>query len=173
MRTMKLKTLAALLVLFVGVASSAEDPWQPLRFLVGTWTGEGDGAPGQGTGSFSFHLDLQDKVLIRKNRADYPATKERPALSHEDLMVIYPEERGKRWKAVYFDNEGHVIHYSVELSKDQEVLTFLSNALPSAPRFRLTYTKEREGKLAIRFEIAPPGKPDGFSTYLEAVARKR
>ena len=167
---MRLKALAALLLFFAGVASPAEDPWQPLRFLVGTWTGEGGGAPGQGSGSFSFQLDLQDKVLIRKNRADYPAAKDRPAYSHEDLMVVYPEE--KKWKAVYFDNEGHVIHYSVELSKDQGVLTFLSDAVPSAARYRLTYTKAPDGKLAIRFEIAPPGKPDGFSTYLEAIARR-
>jgi hypothetical protein len=28
--------------------------WGPLEALVGDWTGEGGGQPGQGTGSFSF-----------------------------------------------------------------------------------------------------------------------
>ncbi len=160
------------MLLLAGTASSAaaDDPWQPFRFLVGSWTGEGTGVSGQGSGAFTFSFDLGEKVLVRKNRADYPATKDRPAFSHQDLMVIYP--KGKNWKAIYFDNEGHVIQYSVEASADQKVLTFVSDAAPSAPRYRLTYTKSAEGKLAIRFEIAPPGKPEGFSPYIEATARR-
>jgi hypothetical protein len=37
-------------------------------------------APGQASsGSFSLHEELQGKVLIRRNRAEDPATKDRAA----------------------------------------------------------------------------------------------
>jgi hypothetical protein len=115
---------------------------------------------------------LQGKVLVRKNHADYPATKDRPAFSHDDLMVIYREAEGARACAIYFDNEGHVIHYNASLSEDGTTWVFLSDPTPSAPRYRLTYTKEKNGMLGIKFEIALPGKPDAFSTYIEAQARR-
>jgi hypothetical protein len=146
--------------------------WDSWRFLLGEWTGEGGGQPGQGTGTFSFNFDLQGKVLVRRNHADYHVTKDRPASSHEDLMVIYQEE-GPRTRGIYFDSEGHVIHYTAEFSEDKNTITFVSAPAPSDPRFRLTYTKGKNGTLAIKFEIAPPGKPDSFSTYLEGVARRQ
>ncbi len=148
------------------------DAWASWQFLVGEWAGEGGGEPGRGTGAFSFHFDLQGKVLVRRNRADYLATKDRPAYSHEDLMVVYMEPGGAA-RAIYFDNEGHVIHYTAAFSEEDRSLTFLSGALPAAPRFRLTYTKKDKDGLAIKFEIAPPGKPDAFSIYLQADARRK
>ncbi len=46
-----------------------------------------------------------------------------------------------------FDNEGHVIRYTAEFSADQKTLVFLSDRLPSAPRYRLTYTKAKSDTL--------------------------
>ncbi|MBI3665948.1 MAG: hypothetical protein HY236_06945 [Acidobacteria bacterium] len=147
--------------------------WDSWQFLVGEWVGEGGGQPGQGTGSFSFRFELQGKVLVRRNRSDYPAAKDRPAYSHEDLMIVYPDPGGNSMRAVYFDNEGQVIHYTAQFSPDQKTLTFLSDVAPGAPRFRLTYTKSGGATLGLKFDIAPPGKPDSFSTYIEAVCRKK
>ncbi len=146
--------------------------WDSWQFLLGEWTAEGAGEPGQGTGTFSFNLDLQGKVLVRKSRADYPATKDRPANSHEDLMVIYSDPGGTLTRAIYFDNEGHIIHYRTEFSEGQTTLMFLSDPVPSAPRFRLTTTKGKNGTLIIKFEIAPPGNPDLFSTFVQGIAHR-
>ena len=66
------------------LTAKAED-WGPLQFLVRNWTGEGGGEPGQGSGSFSFTPDLQGKILVRKNVAEYPPSKEKPAYKHDDL----------------------------------------------------------------------------------------
>ncbi len=150
-----------------------DDPWKPYEFLIGQWTGDGGGEPGKGSGEFSFAWDLQKKVLVRKNRADFPAAGGRPAFSHEDLMVIYQGEPGGPGKAIYFDSEGHVINYAASVSDDKRTLTFLSEAAAAVPRFRLTYTKEKEDTVHIKFEIAPPGKPDEFKTYVEGGARRK
>jgi hypothetical protein len=155
-----------------GLFCRADDAWEPYRYLLGDWVGEGGGDPGKGSGQFSFRLELQDKVIVRKNRAEFPAAGGRPAATHDDLMVIYRAEGGAPTKAIYFDSEGHVIHYTASFSADHATLTFVSDAAPSTPRFRLSYTKFEEGSVGIKFEIAPPGKPDAFKTYLEGKARR-
>lgn len=174
---MKAKRLlpALVLLMFSAGAVSAppdDDAWKPYRFLVGDWTGEGGGEPGKGSGRFSFAWDLQEKVLLRRNRAEYPAAQGRPTVVHDDLMVIYRADRAGPTKAIYFDSEGHVINYAVSLSDDSRTLTFLSDVVSAAPRFRLSYTKEKDDSIKIKFEIAPPGKPDGFMTYLEGSTQR-
>lgn len=77
-------------------------------------------------------------------------------------------ERGQL-KALYLDNEAHVIRYDV--APVPEGVAFTSETTPG-PRFRLTYLQKSEGLVTLRFEIASPGKPEAFSTYLEAVTRK-
>lgn len=132
----------------------AATAFDALQFLVGDWTGEGAGAPGQGVGECSFTFDLQHKVLIRKSFAQYPNSR------HDDLMVIYLEPD---LKAIYFDTEGHVIHYTVEAGPDS--VRFVSE------QFRLTYKKADDDKIAMDFEIAAPGKP--LSNYLHAMLRRK
>jgi hypothetical protein len=172
MKTFVLTLSALLMILFCGALGRAEakdDPWESCRFLIGEWVGEGK--EGQGTGYFSLMPDLQGKVLVRKNHADLPAGNGRPAAVHEDLMVIYKSEDGKSTKAIYFDSEDHVINYTVGISEDK--LTFISAAVPHAPRFRLTYQKKADNQVGIKFEIAPPGKPEEFKMYLEGKAKKK
>jgi len=175
MRRRVLPLLGIVFLAALSLASHAEtsDPWSAWKFLVGEWVGGGGGQPGQGSGSFSFAFDLQKRVLIRRNHAVYPATKDRPAFTHDDLMVVYFEPGSDLARAVYFDNEGHVIHYTAEFSNAGQQVTFLSDIKPGVPRFRLIYTRIESGGLGIKFEIAPPGKPDQFSTYLEGTAQKR
>jgi len=169
-RTLKF-CIATLLLNLAPALANDSSHWDSWRFLVGDWVGEGGGQPGQGTGSFSFKPELQGKVLVRRNRADYPATKDRPEYSHEDLMVIYPE--GSSDRAIYFDNEGHVIHYTVKLSPDGKTIVFASVAEAGQPRFPLTYSKAANGALKGKFEVAPPDHPESFATYLEWTAHRK
>ncbi|MBI3698478.1 MAG: hypothetical protein HY238_27010 [Acidobacteria bacterium] len=159
------------LALLAAAAAEPADPWKPLRFLVGDWVAEGGGVPGRGAGSLSFQLDLEGKVLVRRNRADYPASAGRAAFHHEDLMVIYPESEGKAIRAIYFDNEGHVIRYEAEFVG--EAVRFLSEASASGPRYRLTYRKTGSDTVTVDFEIAPPGKPEAFAHYAGGAARRK
>ncbi len=147
--------------------------WDAWQFLVGKWVGEGTtGDVGHGTGHFTFEESLNGRVLVRKNHADYPAAKDRPAVSHEDLMIVFVDQATKQTRAFYTDSEGNVIQYAATLSKDGNTVTFLSEAIPAAPRFRLTYVRTKPDQMTLTFEIAPPGKPDEFRKFIEATVRK-
>src|SRR5271170_3986737 len=130
--------MRAFVLLLLGVASllaqqsKTDARWAPLGFLIGEWVGEGGGAPGQGEGGFSFLPDQDGRILIRKNYANYPATKDKPAYSHTDLTIIYQESAEAKGdtelRAIYFDNEGHTIHYTVLPAPDGNSVQFLSEA---------------------------------------------
>jgi hypothetical protein len=142
--------------------------WDSWRFLLGKWVGKGSGEPGQGEGGSSFEFDLDQKILVRKNAAYYLPSGDQPAVSHADLMIIYPEAAGA-FRAIYFDNEGHVIHYTAGFSANGDTLSFISDPGSSSPRFRLSYVKNPEKTLTVRFEVAPPGQPEAFSMYTEGI----
>ena len=176
MRTLLYAAVAIALLNFQATArepSSRVDPWTSYRFLLGEWVGEGEGQPGQGKGQFSFAEELQGKILVRKNRAEYAASAGRPAFTHEDLLIVYQEDGAKTQKAIYFDSEGHVVHYTPSTSQEGKALIFLSDARPSAPRYRLTYVNQEAGKATVKFEVDPPGKPEAFKTYLQGRVRKK
>ncbi len=158
----------------IATAQSSAPNWTPFSWLVGDWIGEGSAADrGQGTGGFSFALDLQKNVLVRKNWADYPATNDHAAFRHDDLMVAYQESPKDPVQAIFFDSEHHVIRYVADVSADGGAIQFTSEPQPSSPRYRLTYVKTGEATLTLKFEIAPPGKPDAFAAYIEAKAHRK
>lgn len=107
-------------------------------------------------------------MLVRKNHADYPKSKDRPPFFHDDLMVIARE--GEALRATYWDNEGHRIDYGVTVEGPK--FTFVSDA-NKGPQFRLTYVVGEKGRLNISFEIAPPGSNGAFKPYITATAHKK
>jgi hypothetical protein len=154
-------------------AQQPEAPdWQDWGFLLGEWTGTGSGQPGQGAGKFTFKPDLQRRVLVRTNYAEYPATKDRPAFRHDDLMIVYRGPASVPAQAIYFDSEGHVIRYMVTVNESAKTATFRSEPQPGGPSYRLTYIGKGPDTVSIKFEVAPPDKPDQFRTYIEASAKR-
>ncbi len=148
----------------------ATDALAALQALVGDWVGEGAGQPGEATGGCTFRMDLDGKVFVRNNWANYPATKDRPAFRHDDLMVGSVTPQGV--KSVYWDNEGHRIDYAVS-APEPGVVVFLSEAQSGAPRFRMTYRVVTKDALTLTFEIAPPGQPEAFKPYIQAKLRRK
>jgi hypothetical protein len=168
-----MKSIARLVLLLALLAfpsasarAGAPDPWARLRFLLGEWRGEGEGDPGAGTGGSTFALELDGKILVRHNRADYPATATRPAMQHRDLLVVWPGDADSLLHASYFDNEGHVIQYDVLAPGGRAVL----ESGGAGPRFRLTYEARPDGGLVTEFFTAPPG--GGFTRYLTGTLRR-
>ena len=162
---------ATLLLVLTALAAPAraEPPAQlaGLRFLLGSWEAASDGSGA--SGAFTFAPGVQDQVIVRTNYSNSPAADGRPASRHDDLMIIYVEEGQVR--AEYFDNEGHVIRYVAEV-RPGEVL-FTSEVRANEPRYRLAYRLLAGGALEGRFDVAPPGRPDGFAQYLTWTAKRR
>ena len=145
--------------------------WEAWKSLLGEWEAGHTDDPKQGQGNFSYSFALDGTILVRRNRTVFPATGEREGYAHDDLLIIYTEFSGAK-RAIYFDNEGHVIHYEVSITPDQKVITWESDPVPSAPQFRLTTIVTGPDTLEARFEIAPPGKPGAFTVYIEGTARR-
>src|SRR5881397_638086 len=101
--------LTMFMVLTVVALAQSAALLAPLQFLLGEWKGVGDQAGA--TGGFTFAPGVQDRIIVRTNYSNTPASDGRAASRHDDLMVIYVE--GRMLKADYFDNEGHVIRYAV------------------------------------------------------------
>jgi len=145
--------------------------WDSWKFLLGEWAGANEGDPGQGYGTFSFAFDLDQNILVRRNHTVFPASDKREAFTHDDLLFVYYELDGTT-RAIYFDNEEHVIHYKAGLSADQKAVIFVSDPLPGVPQFRLTYQMKGDETLMTRFEMTPPGQAGAFFVYLEGDSKR-
>jgi len=163
---MRSVVLVVAFVLAVPLAVHAADDWAPLSFLIGDWGDcTGSGAPGASTGRFSVEPQVGGHALLRRNTADTPQGR------HEDLMMIF-RTPGQGFRAVYVDNEDHVIQYTVTPTADPAGAVFLSDEAPGMPRFRLTYQMKPDARIGVVFAIAPPGGND-FKTYTEGSCKKR
>ena len=152
----KLVTLALTGVALFAQESAAD--WTKFDFLMGRWIGVAgakDTPLGPGQGGFSFEADLNRKIIVRKNHAEYDK-----GVTHDDLMVIYAEGATR---AIYFDSEGHVIRYNISF-KGKDSVVFESDGAQPGPKYRLSYWMEKN-VMKGTFEVAAPGTAE-FKTYL-------
>ena len=83
---------------------------------------------------------------------------------HGDLLYLYQDAAGQPLKAIYFDNEGHVIHYGVT-TPAPNTAALVSAASPNGPQYRLTY--ELKGAVMLgKFQVRMPSQGE-FHSYLE------
>jgi hypothetical protein len=173
-----IKTLAIVLCLagfYAPCASSAEsaiDPWKSLRFLIGTWEArtQGGSAGAAGAGTYTFQLELRNHVLARHSSSEKCKGPADFDCEHSDLLYVYQEAPGQAYKAVYFDNEGHVIHYDVSVPTATTVI-LLSEPSRPGPQFRIIY--ELQGATMYgKFQMRAPGQTE-FHSYLEWSGPKR
>jgi hypothetical protein len=175
MRNWRVMLVALTLIPFLSLQaqpSKSANEWKDFDFLFGEWTWVGGGKPGQGQGVSTFQPELDGTVLVRKTHLDYPATKERAAFGHDDLIYVYHDPPDNSLRAIFFDGEGHVIRYAVTVAPDGKSIEFLSDAAPGGTRCRMTYAQAGADSVTEKFEIAPPGKPNDFATYVEFTAKK-
>jgi len=167
---MKVRLLITIVLtgLITNCFGQADSNWDKWNWLMGEWIGEGNGQPGQGGGTFSFKLDLDQRILVRKSHSEYPATASKPEIIHDDLMVVYPDYSGNPGKAIYFDNEGHTINYSITYSDHS--IVFTSDKIPNTPIFRLSYLLLDNATVNTKFEMSQDGEK--FFTYIEGKSKK-
>lgn len=146
--------------------ASGSDPWKSLQFLIGTWEAktQGGSAGAAGSGIYTFQPELRNHVLAR--HSDYEACKG-PAdfnCEHGDLLYVYQDAAGQPYRGIYFDNEGHVIHYDISTPTATTAI-FLSDSSQPGPQFRLIY--ELKGSTMYgKFQMRMPGQAE-FKSYLE------
>jgi hypothetical protein len=170
-------SLAAIIVLTVCALSAQTlakteqipakaDPWAGLRFLLGSWEAKTTGgvAQAQASGVYVFQLELRDHVVARHSTSGACKGPEDFNCLHGDLLYIYPADKGEALKAIYFDNEGHVLSYDVSTPKPGTVV-FLSDSTQPGPQFRLSY-ELAGGVMTGKFQLKMPGQRE-FTSYLE------
>jgi hypothetical protein len=148
------------------------DMWKPLQFLIGTWEArtEGGSAGAVGTGDYTFQLELRNHILSRhaagaecKGPADFNC-------EHGDLLHVYQDAPGKPIRAIFFDNEGHVIHYDVSTPNPSSAI-FLSDPSQPGPQYRLSY-ELKDGIMFGKFGMRMPGQAE-FTAYLKWSGRRK
>ena len=142
------------------------DPWAGLRFLIGSWEAKTTGGTAQAQSSavYSFRMELRGHVMARHSGGGACKGPDSFDCLHSDLLFIYPEGPNQALKAIYFDNEGHVIHYTVSTPKPGSVV-FLSESGQPGPEFRLSYDLA-DGVMMGKFQLRMPGQTE-FTSYLE------
>ncbi len=167
-----MKTGLMMVLALFGVLNSSfaqqSTPWDKWEWLLGEWVGEGSGQPGEGGGTFVFAFDLDKKVIVRKSHSEYPASESKPAVIHNDLMIAYLDFKGHPSKAIYFDNEGHIINYTITYA--DKSIVFMSDKIQNVPIFRLTYTLLENGTINTKFEMSQDGEK--FTVYIEGISKK-
>jgi hypothetical protein len=100
-----------------------------LKFLEGTWDANvQNNAAVKLSGQYTFDRELNGQILARHSTSDSNCSA--PAnfdCAHADLLYVYHDVRDSELKAIYLDNEGHVIQHNVSTPKPQSVV-FLSGA---------------------------------------------
>ena len=139
-----------------------DDPWAPVRLLLGEWQGAGSGFGGESEVSHTFDFVIQDNFIRSTTLSKFhPKEDGAPAEVHEDRgFFSFDSDRGK---IVFrqFLSEGFVNTYVLE---DQEpgdrnlVLTSESTEGAGGMAARLTITFEDDDSYRMVLELASPGK---------------
>jgi hypothetical protein len=156
-------------------SSTGADPWKAVAFLEGTWftstTTEGS-SHGHVTGTYTFRRELANHVLVR-HTIDIESCKGPASFDcdHGDLLYIYQDTPGQPLRAIYFDNEGHVIHYDVS-TPDSTTAIFLSDRSQPGPQYRLIY-ELKGATMSGKFQMHMPGQQSDWKSYLEWTGERR
>lgn len=164
MRRGILAALAALTLTATAADALKSDPWQPVRFLIGRWTGTVQGEAGNGTVTRSYELTLGGQFIEERNVSTYPAQqKNRKGEVHEHRSFISYDRRRQRLVLRQFHQEGFVNTYVLNPTESTgNLLVFDSESfenLDSAYKARETYEIYSSDEFIETFEVAEPGKP--------------
>ncbi len=152
-------------------------PLASLHFLLGTWIASTNPAAGtsgaSALGTYTFSLDLGGHALQRTGSLDSCKGPKTFDCNHHDQLTVFPDPHGavihgSSLFALYLDNEGHVIYYTLT-TPDPHTAVFDSQGPATAPKFRLVYHLEGDGSKAVmtgKFQGTAPGS-DEYHSYLE------
>jgi len=142
-------------------APAPEDPWRPVRSLVGNWVGEAEGEPGKGSVQRSYRFVLGGKFLHEQNVSTYPSQPKNPKGEvHEHWSLLSYDRARKTIVFRQFHQEGFVNQYRMLSGAQPHVVVFETEALenlPSGWKARETYDFVSPDDFVETFELAAPG----------------
>jgi hypothetical protein len=146
------------------------DVWQPMKYFVGTWHGNGTGESGNSTVKRTYHFVLNDKFIHGENTSTYAPQEKNPKgeIHHHWDVFSYDKSR-KKFILRQFHQEGFVNEYVLDsISADGTYLSFITESIeniPSGWRAKETYHIVNVNEFTETFELAEPGKE--FAIYSE------
>jgi hypothetical protein len=172
------KPIAILVTIYAGLlnaqntASTGKEQWSGLSFLEGAWDAKtlGGTSGADASGSYTFRQELSGHILARHASNAGCKGPDGFDCDHGDLLYVYRDPPGQALKAIYFDNEGHVIHYSVSTPAPNTAV-FIADAPAPGPDIRLVY-ELKGGVMFGKFQMRTPGKTE-WTSYLEWSGGKR
>jgi THAP4-like, heme-binding beta-barrel domain len=176
MRRSLLRTLA--IALLAGCAgwgvharpgpSEDTEPFAPIAFMLGSWTGTASGQAGEGSVEREYARVLSGRFVHERNRTSYPpqAANARGEVHEHASYFSYDQARG-RIVLRQFHQEGFVNTYVHDpKASGRAKLVFVSEDFENfddAWKARETYDVISADAFVETFELAAPGKP--FETY--------
>jgi hypothetical protein len=145
--------------------NSKLDKW---NWLIGEWKDNSSRQPGQASYTFTFTFDLDRKIIVRKTNSSQQDITGKYNFIHQDLMIIYPDQTGKPDKAIYFDNEGHIINYKI--SFEGKSIVFKNYDIGNNRVYRLTYTLNDNQTINRKFELSRDR--ENFTTFDQGTSIK-
>jgi hypothetical protein len=144
-------------------AAPGEDPWQPVRFLLGRWNGTVQGEAGNGTVTRSYEFTLAGRFIEERNVSTYAAQeKNRKGEVHEHRSFLSYDRKRQKLVLRQFHQEGFVNTYVFNPAESTpNTLVFDSESFENiAPGFRAreTYEVYSSDEFIETFEVAEPGK---------------
>lgn len=159
----------ATILLFAPVVTTAPaedkkaDPWQPVRFLAGSWRGTVSGQSGAGTVSRSYKFVLNDKFMQEENTSIYPPQEQKKAGEvHHHLGFISYDRKRKTLMLRQFHEESFINLYALnQAASSPSLLVFESENFENFDnswKTKETYEIISNDEFTETFELAPPDK---------------
>jgi hypothetical protein len=169
-----MKNVIALFLLAIGATvelradDKKTDPWQLVRFLIGSWQGTVTGQVGSGTVKRTYELILNDQFIQEHNTSTYPPQERNKTgeVHHHMSIISYDHKRGTLMMR-QFHQESFVNLYALNhAASNPKRLVFESEHFENFDnswKGKETYEIISDDEFIETFELAPPGKP--FDLY--------
>jgi hypothetical protein len=164
-------------VFLMAQTETKQDIWEPFKFFVGTWDGEGEGKSGVSTVSKEFEFVLGGKYLRMITKSNFePQEKNPKGEIHEDFGYISYDRSRKKFVFRQFHIEGFINQYIFDgISEDGKTIRWVSEEMENAPpswKVELIYTIKDDNTIEESFNLGMPDRD--FECYnLNRLKRKR
>lgn len=172
-RLIMIKILLVLLFMQLSIFpqnNDQENVWEPLKYFVGSWEGQGTGKWGISTAEKVNEFIMNGQYLFTKHKSVYKPQEKNPKGEVFEQWAFYSYDKNRE-KFVFraFNIEGFVSQYLLDsLSTDGTTFIFVTESsenLPVGFRARLTYSIINDDEYKETFELGFPGKE--LEIYLE------